>query len=109
MRLALTERVKESMELMRGLLRLGSRNLSSLGISRPRTAKNKGGIMKKLFVLVALTFCMAAPSFGADVVGHSADLTGHSVKVASKDTYKAAKVSAKETGKAGKAIVKFLF
>jgi hypothetical protein len=45
---------------------------------------------------------MAAPSFGADVVGHSA-------KVVGKDTYKVAKVSVKETGKAGKAIVKFLF
>lgn len=58
--------------------------------------------MKKLFVLVALSLCMVAPSFGADVVGHSA-------KVAGKDTYKVAKVSAKETGKAGKAVVKFLF
>ena len=58
--------------------------------------------MKKLFALVALSVCMAAPSFGADVVGHSA-------KVAGKDTYKVAKISAKETGKAGKAVVKFLF
>lgn len=58
--------------------------------------------MKKLFVLVVLSLCMAAPSFGADVVGHSA-------KVAGKDSYKAAKVSAKETGKAGKAFVKLLF
>ena len=45
---------------------------------------------------------MAAPSFGADVVGHSA-------KVAGKESYKAARFSAKETGKAGKAFVKFLF
>jgi len=58
--------------------------------------------MKKLMVLVALSLSMVAPSFGADVVGHSA-------KVAGKDTYKVAKVSVKETGKAGKAIVKFLF
>jgi hypothetical protein len=58
--------------------------------------------MKKLVVLVALSLCMVAPSFGADVVGHSA-------KVVGKDTYKVAKVSARETGKAGKAIVKFLF
>jgi len=58
--------------------------------------------MKKFFVLAVLSLCMAAPSFGADVVGHSA-------KVAGKDSYKAAKVSAKETGKAGKAIMKFLF
>jgi hypothetical protein len=58
--------------------------------------------MKKLFVLVALSVCMAAPSFGADVVGRPA-------KAAGKDTYKAAKVTAKDTGKAGKAVVKFLF
>lgn len=58
--------------------------------------------MKKLLVLVTLSLCMVAPSFGADVVGHSA-------KVAGKDTYKVAKVSAKDTGKAGKAVVKFLF
>ena len=58
--------------------------------------------MKKLVVLVALSLCMVAPSFGADVVGHSA-------KVVGKDTYKVAKVSARETGKAGKAVVKFLF
>jgi len=58
--------------------------------------------MKKLLVLVALSLCMAAPSFGSDVVGHSA-------KVAGKDTYKVAKVSAKDAGKAGKAVVKFLF
>jgi hypothetical protein len=58
--------------------------------------------MKKLLALVALALCVSAPSFGADVVGHS-------VKVAGKETYKVAKVSAKETGKAGKAVVKFLF
>jgi hypothetical protein len=64
--------------------------------------KHQGGIMKKLFVLVVLSLCMAASSFGDDVVGHSA-------KVAGKESYKAAKVSAKETAKAGKALVKFLF
>ncbi len=58
--------------------------------------------MKKLFVLVVLSLCTAAPSLGADVVGHSA-------KVAGKDSYKAAKFSVKETAKAGKALVKFLF
>ena len=58
--------------------------------------------MKKVFALVVLSLCMAAPSFGADVVGHS-------VKVAGKDSYTVAKASAKETGKAGKAVVKFLF
>jgi len=58
--------------------------------------------MKKLFALVVLSVCIAAPSFGADVVGHSA-------KVAGKDTYKAAKVTAKDTAKAGKALVKVLF
>jgi hypothetical protein len=58
--------------------------------------------MKKLLVLVALSLCMSAPSFGSDVVGRSA-------KVAGRDTYKAAKVSAKDTAKAAKAVVKFLF
>ena len=58
--------------------------------------------MKKLFALAVLSLCMAAPSFGADVVGHSA-------KVAGKDTYKAAKLSAEDTDKAGKAVVRFLF
>jgi hypothetical protein len=58
--------------------------------------------MKKVLALVALALWVTAPSFGADVVGHSA-------KVAGKDSYKAAKVSAKETGKAGKAVAKFLF
>ena len=54
--------------------------------------------MKKPFALIALALCMSAPSFGADVVGHS-------VKAAGKGTYKAAK----DTGKAGKAVAKFLF
>ena len=58
--------------------------------------------MKKFFAMAVLTVCMAVPSFGADVVGHS-------VTVAGKDSYKAAKVSVKETGHAGKAVVKFLF
>ncbi len=58
--------------------------------------------MKKLFAVVALAMCMAVPSFAKDVLGHS-------VKVTGKETYKAAKVSAKDTGKAGKAVVKFLF
>jgi hypothetical protein len=54
--------------------------------------------MKKLLAVVALALCVSAPSFGADVVGHS-------VKTAGKVTYRAAK----DTGKAGKAVVKFLF
>ncbi|HUD65198.1 MAG TPA: hypothetical protein VMQ17_11495 [Candidatus Sulfotelmatobacter sp.] len=58
--------------------------------------------MKKLLALVALALCMSASSFGADVVGHSA-------KVAGKDTYTVVKASAKDTGKATKALVKFLF
>ena len=58
--------------------------------------------MKKRLALAVLAMCMAVPSFAANVVGHS-------VKAAGKGTYKAAKVSAKETGKAGKAVVKFLF
>jgi hypothetical protein len=64
--------------------------------------ENKGGNMNKLFVLVVLSLCMAVPSFGADVVGHSA-------KVAGKDSYRAVKISEKETGRAGKALAKFLF
>ena len=58
--------------------------------------------MKKLFALITLALCMSASSFGADVVGHSA-------KSATKNTYKAGKVSARGAGKAGKAVVKFLF
>jgi hypothetical protein len=80
-------------------------NLSSFLAERKRgmTRRNeKGGNMKRLLALVTLAVCVSAPSFGADVVGHSA-------KVAGKDTYKAAKVSAKDTGKAAKSVVKFLF
>lgn len=58
--------------------------------------------MKQLFAVAVLALCVAVPSFAADVVGHS-------VKTAGKETYKAAKVSVKDTGKAGKAVVKFLF
>ena len=54
--------------------------------------------MKQVLALVALALCMSAPSFGADVVGHS-------VKAAGKVTYKAAK----DTGKAEKAVVNFRF
>jgi len=65
--------------------------------------------MKKLVILVLLAISVSAPSFGADVIGHSADFVGHSAKVAGKDSYKAAKTSATDTAKAGKAVVKFLF
>ena len=59
--------------------------------------------MKRIVALVTLAVCVSvAPSFGADVVGHSA-------KVAGKDTYKVAKVSVKDTGKAAKTVVRFLF
>jgi hypothetical protein len=80
-------------------------NLSSLLAERKGhgTAEtNKGGNMKRLLALVTLAVCVSAPSFGADVVGHSA-------KVAGKDTYKVAKASAMDTGKAAKSVVKFLF
>ena len=87
---------------MRGLLKLGSRNLFLTEEVARHGKKNKGGNMKKLFALVLLSVGMAAPSFGADVVGHSA-------KVAGKDSYKAAKASAKDTDRAGKAFVKLLF
>ncbi len=32
--------------------------------------------MKRLLALVALALCMSAPSFGADVVGHSVKAAG---------------------------------
>jgi len=86
--------------LMRGVPNLGPRAFT-LGARSKRAThgqKTKGGNMKKLLALIALALCMSAPSFGADVVGHS-------VKAAGKGTYKVAK----DTGKAGKAVAKFLF
>jgi hypothetical protein len=80
-------------------------NVSSLLLERKRSIarrNEKGGNMKKLLALVTLAVCVSAPSFGADVVGHTA-------KVAGKDTYKVAKVSVKDTGKAAKSVVKFIF
>jgi hypothetical protein len=59
--------------------------------------------MKKLIALGVLSFCMSVPSFGA------VHLVTHSAKVAGKDTYKATAHSAKETGKAGKAVLRFVF
>ena len=94
---------KKGTMLMRGSLKLGFRTSLLTGKKYAMHSTNKqGGNMKKLFAMAVLSVCMAAPSFGADVVGHSA-------KVAGKESYKAAKFSAKETGKAGKAFVKFLF
>jgi uncharacterized GH25 family protein len=58
--------------------------------------------MKKAFALVALSLCMAAPSFAAEHV------VTHSAKVAGKDSYKVAAVSAKDAGKAAKAVVRFV-
>ena len=58
--------------------------------------------MKKLLALVALTSCLAVPSFASDVVGHS-------VKVAGKDSAKAVTVTAKDTAKTGVKVLKFLF
>jgi hypothetical protein len=58
--------------------------------------------MKKLLALVALTSCLAVPSFAGDVVGHS-------VKVAGKDSAKVVTVTAKDTAKTGVKAVKFLF
>jgi hypothetical protein len=85
--------------LMRDVAELWSS--SFLPWARPQAAihsqETKGGNMKKLLALVALALCISAPSFAADAVGHS-------VKDAGKVTYKAAK----DTGKAGKAVVKFL-
>jgi hypothetical protein len=76
--------------------------------------------MKRLFTLVVLFLCVAAPSFGADVVGRSLKVAGKDsykgatasakeVSKAGKDSFKAVKLSAKETGHAGREVVKFLF
>jgi hypothetical protein len=76
--------------------------------------------MKRLFALVLVSLCMAVPSFGNDVVGHSvavagkdtykaADVSAKGAAKAGKDSYEAAKFSARETGHAGKAVAKFLF
>jgi hypothetical protein len=59
--------------------------------------------MKNAVALVLLSLCMSVASFGAEHV------VTHSAKVAGKETYKGAKYSAKESGKAGKAILKFVF
>jgi hypothetical protein len=89
---------------MRGLLKLGSRTSLLTGKKDATHSKeNKGGSMKQFFAVAVLTMCVAVPSFAAK------DVVGHSVKVTGKETYKAAKVSAQDTGKAGKAVVKFLF
>ena len=58
--------------------------------------------MKKLIALALMTGCLAIPSFAGDVVGHS-------VKVAGKDTAKAATVTAKDSAKAAVHVGKFLF
>ncbi len=85
---------------MRGLLKLGSRTSLFTGKKDATHSKeNKVGSMKKLFAVAVLAMCVAVPSFAAEHV------VGHSVKVTGKETYKAAK----DTGKAGKAVVKFLF
>lgn len=58
--------------------------------------------MKKIFALVVLSLCVAAPSFAGDVLGHSA-------KVAGKDSAKAVAVAGKDTAKATVKVAKFLF
>ena len=58
--------------------------------------------MKGLLAVIALTSCLALPSFATDVVGDS-------VKVAGKDSGKAVAVAGKDTAKAGVKVVKFLF
>jgi hypothetical protein len=64
--------------------------------------RSKGGNMKKLFALALLSSCLAIPSFAGDVVGHG-------VKVAGKDSAKAATVTAKDSAKAVTKVGKFLF
>ena len=58
--------------------------------------------MKRLLAVVALTSCLALPSFATDVVGRTA-------KVAGKDSGKAVSVAGKDTAKAGVKVVKFFF
>ena len=58
--------------------------------------------MKKAFALVALSPCLAAPSFSAEHV------VTHSARVAGKDSYEVAALAAKDAGKAAKAVVKFV-
>lgn len=58
--------------------------------------------MKKLLAVVALTSCLAVPSFAGNVVGRSA-------RVAGKDTANAATVATKGTAKAVAHVGKFLF
>ena len=58
--------------------------------------------MKRLFTLVVLASCLVVPSFASDVVGHS-------VKVAGKDSAKAAKVTGKTSAKTVVKVGKFLF
>jgi hypothetical protein len=108
------------MMLMRGYQKLSS--TASLLTAKKyvtRTKTKQGGNMGKLFSLVVLSLCVTAPSFGADVVGHSVEVAGKDsykaaavstkeVGKAGKDSFKAVKSSAKETGHAGKAVVKFL-
>ena len=55
--------------------------------------------MKKVIGVLFLALVASATSFASDVVGHS-------VKVAGKDTAKAATYSTKEVGKAGLAVGK---
>jgi hypothetical protein len=101
--LLLSKCEKKGAMLMRGIPNPGARTFTvGQGEGATHGTRTKGGNMKRHLALVALALCMSAPSFGADVVGHSA-------KTAGKETYKAAKVSAQDTSKAGKAVVKFLF
>lgn len=58
--------------------------------------------MKRLLAVIALTSCLALPSFATDVVGHS-------LKVAGKDSGKAVAIAGKDSAKAGVKVVKFLF
>ena len=58
--------------------------------------------MRKIFSLLVLSLCVAAPSFAADVVGRS-------VKAAGKNTGKAIAVAGKDSAKATVKAVKFLF
>jgi hypothetical protein len=58
--------------------------------------------MKRIFVLLVLSLCIAVPSFAGDVIGHSVAAVG-------KESGKAVAVTAKDTAKATAAVAKFLF
>jgi hypothetical protein len=70
---------------------------------RHARSQKEGGDMKKLISLCVFALCVSGPSFGAE------HLLSRSAKVVGKDTYKVTKTSAEDAGKAGEAVLKFVF